>query len=296
MDGGGGVAGSEGGGCSIGSEVGEKFCIGSSMNDDEEVLSDEDRRSLKVAVEKWHQEREGIEKKLSDPTLPAKEREKLMYLYHPPETRLDELTYDGQCRINLRRLLKAQKWPKHDELLKQLCRTLVAAENKDKLLALMAMKHQSRDQPGKGWAKAVIWLLKSWNWLSDMSAKDAVYVRELGVQFFAPTIQSKASKQAFDRIQEMIWHLLPKINGSDRAWQLAAEDEAIHQLKVEEVPSSAIAADLKMTDETVRKKHSRAKNRAKKQAAELLKAASKKNSVTNSGGIPPADVTGIRVR
>lgn len=235
------------------------------MNDDEEVLSDEDRMSVKVAVEKslqeWREEREWIEKKLSDTTLPAKEREELMYLYHRPETREEELSYDGQCRINLRRLLKAQKWPKHDELLKQLCLALVATENEDKLPALMAMKHQSREQPGKSWAKAVIWLLKSWNWLSDMSAKDEAYGRELGGQFPAPTIQRKPSEQACDRIQEMIWHLLPKINGNDRAWQLAREDEAIHKLKVKRVPSSAIGADLKMTDEAVRKRKQRDKKR-----------------------------------
>lgn len=205
-----------------------------------------------------------IERRLAEPNLTAKEREDLMYLYHPPESRSEELSADGQCRTNLKRLLETKKWAKHEDLLRRLSVALLDFANEDKFHALMAMKHQSRSEPGKSWKAAVSWLLYQWNWLSATSAEDAeVLTGLLDVQCPEPLFQRTPSDEECDQIQQMLWHLLPKIDGNNRAWELAAEEEFIRKEKIKGSPSKAVGADLRLSDSTIRQRIRRDKLRGK---------------------------------
>lgn len=229
-------------------------------------LSPVERKQCEMALHSVEREEkmEPIERRLMEPNLTAKEREDLMYLYHPPESRSEELSAEGQCRTNLKNLLGTKKWAQHEDLLRRLTVTLLAFENEDKFHALMAMKHQSRSEPGKSWKVAVIWLLYQWNWLSAMSAEDAAALTGLlDLQCPDPLFQRKPSDDECDRIQQVLWHLLPKIDGNQRAWELAAEEDFIREEKIKGSPSTAVGADLGLSESAIRQRIRRDKQRGK---------------------------------
>lgn len=241
----------------------------------EEGLRDPDltpaqRKKYQMALHsvEYHELRLPIERRLLEPTLSEGERRELMYQYHPPASRENELSEDGQCRSNFRRMLEGGKYAKDEELLRRLCVTLLAFDNEDKLMALMALKHLSRSEPGqKNWREAVKWLLHRWCWICPYDADQAKALLELmDAQTAKPVILENPSDEDHDKVQEMLWHLLPTLHGNQRAWEMMAEEDYMRECKLRGIKSEAVAKDLGLSDSTIRQRIRRDKQRGKSRA------------------------------
>lgn len=179
---------------------------------------------------------------------------------HPPLHREFELSEEYQCRANHKRMAAQPKYAEHLGLLERLCITLVNPDNEDKFFALMALKSMSEARPGqKSWCRAVRWLLIRWQWVCR--CHNAALQEALGVPIVPPLIRKNPTKKDDDIIQEMVWHLLPKIDGHEHTWELKRQEEYAREEKIKGTCSLAVASDLKITEESVRVRHHRSKKK-----------------------------------
>lgn len=178
---------------------------------------------------------------------------------HPPLHREIELSEEYQCRANHKRMAGQSKYAGRLDLLERFCIELVDPDNEDKLFALMALKRMASWKAGQtSWRKALKWLLFRWQWVCTYNA---ALQEMVSVPIEKPLILENPTEQDDDVIQELLWHLLPKIDGHEGTWRKKDEEEFALEEKIRGTCSLAVASDLKISEEAVRQRHLRAKRK-----------------------------------